>query len=46
VIVTAADLRRHVRRLVEVAHPDLAVLSYAELAPETEIDTVARVSVA
>jgi type III secretion protein V len=46
VIVTAGDLRRHVRRLVEVAHPDLAVLSYAELAPETEIDTVARVSVA
>jgi len=46
VIVTAADLRRHVRRLVEVAHPDLAVLSYAELAPETEIETVARVSVA
>ncbi len=46
VIVTAADLRRHVRRLIEVAHPDLAVLSYAELAPETEIDTVARVSVA
>ncbi len=46
VIVTAADLRRHVRRLVEVAHPELAVLSYAELAPETEIDTVARVSVA
>ncbi len=46
VIVTAGDLRRHVRRLIEVAHPDLAVLSYAELAPETEIDTVARVSVA
>jgi type III secretory pathway component EscV len=46
VIITAGDLRRHVRRLIEVAHPDLAVLSYAELAPETEIDTVARVSVA
>jgi type III secretion protein V len=45
VIVTAADLRRHVRRLVEAAHPELAVVSYAELAPETEIDTVARVSV-
>jgi type III secretion protein V len=45
VIVTAADLRRHLRQLIEVDHPDLAVLSYAELAPETRIETVARVSV-
>ena len=45
VILTASDLRRHVRRLVEVPHPDLSVLSYAELTPETEIETVARVSV-
>jgi type III secretory pathway component EscV len=43
--VTASDLRRHVRRLVEVTHPTLSVLSYAELTPETEIETVARVSV-
>jgi type III secretion protein V len=45
VIVAAADLRRYVRRLIEVEHPDLAVLSYAELAPETQIETIARVSV-
>ena len=45
VLVTAADVRRHVRRLIEVDHPDLAVLSYAELAPETRIETIARVSV-
>ena len=45
VIVTAADLRRHVRRLIEVEHPDLAVLSWAELTPETRIEAFASVSV-
>ncbi|HET6147290.1 MAG TPA: flagellar biosynthesis protein FlhA [Polyangia bacterium] len=45
VIVTAVDLRRHVRRLIEVEHPDLAVLSWAELAPETRVDAFASVSV-
>jgi len=34
VIVTSAELRRHVRQLVQVECPELSVLSYQELAPE------------
>jgi type III secretion protein V len=44
VIVTAGDLRRHVRGLLQLEHPALAVLAFGELAPEITIDTVARVS--
>jgi type III secretory pathway component EscV len=43
VIVTSADLRRHVRELVQVAHPRLAVLSYGELLPEIELAAVGHV---
>jgi type III secretion protein V len=45
VLVTTAAIRRHVRRLVETAHPDLAVLSYDEIAPEAEIHTVGRIGI-
>ena len=43
VILTSADLRRYVRRLIETAHPGLAVLSHPELAPEAEVVLVGRV---
>jgi type III secretion protein V len=33
VVVTAADIRPHVRRLLESEHPEVAVLSYRELTP-------------
>ena len=37
VLLTSADIRRYVRRLIEIDHPQLAVLAYPELAPEAEV---------
>jgi type III secretion protein V len=45
VILTTAEIRRYVRRLVETEHPGLAVLSYQELAPEAEIRPLGRISI-
>ena len=45
VLLTNAEIRRYVRRLVETAHPELAVLSYQELAPEAEIRPLGRISI-
>jgi type III secretion protein V len=45
VLLTNAEIRRYVRRLVETVHPDLAVLSYQELAPEAEIRPLGRISI-
>jgi type III secretion protein V len=42
VVLTQLDVRRYVRRLIEVVHPDLAVLSVQEITPETKIVTTAR----
>jgi type III secretion protein V len=44
VLLTNAEIRRYVRRLVETEHPNLAVLSYQELAPEAEIRPLGRIS--
>jgi type III secretion protein V len=44
VILASADVRRYVRRLLETAHPDLAVLSHPELAPEASIESVGVVA--
>ena len=46
VLLTNAEIRRYVRRLVETEHPTLAVLSYQELAPEAEIRPLGRISIA
>jgi type III secretion protein V len=45
VILTTADIRRHVRHLVAHHHPDLAVLSHQDLAPEAQVQTLGRVTV-
>jgi type III secretory pathway component EscV len=45
VIVTSAELRRHVRRLVEGEHPRLAVLAYHELLPDVQVERVGTISV-
>jgi type III secretion protein V len=45
VLITGAEIRRYVRRLIETDHPDLAVLSFQELAPEAQIRPIARISV-
>ena len=45
VLLTQADVRRFVRRLVEGDLPDLVVLSYQELAPEVVVQPLGRVAV-
>jgi type III secretion protein V len=45
VLLTGAEIRRYVRRLVEAEHPGVAVLSFQELAPEAQIRPIARISV-
>ena len=44
VILTQMEIRRYVRRLIEVEHPQITVLSYQELAPELNIQPVARIT--
>ena len=45
VIVTSPELRRHVRRLLEGDHPEVAVITWQELSPEVHIEPVGRISV-
>jgi type III secretion protein V len=45
VLVTAGDIRPHVRRLLESEHPEVTVLSYRELTPETRLDPQGPISV-
>jgi type III secretory pathway component EscV len=45
VLITGAEIRRYVRRLIETDHPDLAVLSFQKLAPEAQIRPTARITV-
>jgi type III secretion protein V len=45
VLLTQPDVRRFVKKLIEVELPDVAVVSYAELLPELAIRPVAKVSV-
>lgn len=44
ILLTQADVRRFLRRLLEVEIPDVAVLSYQELAPETSVEPLGRIS--
>jgi type III secretion protein V len=45
VIVTGADIRRHLRGLIENDHPQVAVLSYQDLLPEAKLATQGRISI-
>lgn len=38
VVLTSAEIRRYVRRLLESEHPEVAVLAYSELAPELRVE--------
>lgn len=42
VLLASPDVRRLLRRLVEGAYPDVAVLTYAELDPELQVRPVGR----
>jgi type III secretion protein V len=45
VIVTTADIRCHVRRLIESEHPEVAVLSYQEIEPDVKLQPLGRITV-
>jgi len=44
VLLAAPDIRRHMRRAIEEAHPDVIVTTWAELEPELQLITRARVT--
>jgi type III secretion protein V len=44
VVVTDMELRRFVRKMVELGFPELAVLSYQELAPDLNVQPISRIS--
>ena len=46
IILTQMEIRRYVKRLVEIEQPRVAVLSYQELAPELNIQPVGRIRLA
>ncbi|MEW6605859.1 MAG: type III secretion system export apparatus subunit SctV [bacterium] len=45
VILTSQEIRRYVRKLVEIQFPHLAVLSYQELTPEITIQPLGRIKI-
>ena len=45
VILTSAEIRRYVRRLIEAENPFLPVLSYGEITPETKLQPLGRIKV-
>jgi type III secretion protein V len=44
VVITDVELRRFVRKMIELEFPALPVLSYQELAPELRVQPVGRIS--
>ena len=44
IVITDAEVRRFVRKMVELEFPELTVLSYQELAPELNIQPVGRIT--
>ena len=44
VVVTDLELRRFVRKFIELEFPNLQVLSYQELAPDLKVQPIARIS--
>lgn len=45
VLLTAIDVRRFVRKLVEMEFPDVSVVSYQEIIPEIRIQPLGRVQI-
>lgn len=43
VLLTSAEIRRFVRKLIETDQPQLAVLSFQELTPETKVRQLGRI---
>lgn len=45
VLLTAIDVRRFVRKLIETEYPDMSVVSYQEVLPEIRIQPLGRVQI-
>jgi type III secretion protein V len=45
VLLTAIDVRRFVRKLIEGEFPDMAVVSYQEIVPEIKIQPLGRIQI-
>lgn len=45
VLLTAIDVRRFVRKLIEMEHPDISVVSYQEIIPEIRIQPLGRIQI-
>ncbi|MCB9654723.1 MAG: type III secretion system export apparatus subunit SctV [Deltaproteobacteria bacterium] len=45
VILTSADVRRYVRKLIDEEHPDVAVLSFQELPPDLVVHPLGRIAI-
>ena len=43
-VVTAMDIRRYVRKMLELEISDLAVLSFQELTPEVTVQPLGRIA--
>ena len=44
-MLTAIDVRRFARKLIETEFPDLAVVSYQEILPEVRIQPLGRIQI-
>jgi type III secretion protein V len=44
VVITTMEVRRYLKKLVEIHHPTVAVLSYQELSPEIRVQPIARIA--
>lgn len=45
VLLTAIDVRRYVRKLIETEFPEVAVISYQEILPEIRIQPLGRIQI-
>ena len=45
VLLTAIDVRRFVRKLIETEYPDVSVVSYQEILPEIRIQPLGRIQI-
>lgn len=45
VLLTAIDVRRFVRKLIETEYPDISVVSYQEILPEIRIQPLGRIQI-
>lgn len=45
VMLTAIDVRRFVRKLIETEYPDISVVSYQEILPEIRIQPLGRIQI-